>query len=185
MSASWFNFNLQWGFVVQLLSRVSLFVTLWTAACQASLPCTITGHLFKFTSIESVKPSNHLILCHPLLLLAQSFPASGSFPMSWLFASAGQGIGASALAPVLPVNIQGWFSLGLTDLTSLQSKEFSRVFSSTTVWKHQFFSVQPSLWSDSHICTTTRKTITSTTRIFVSKVMSLLFNILSLSQLSF
>ena len=170
---------------VQLLSHIRFFAAPWTAAHHVFLFITNSRRLLKLRSIQSVMPSNHLILCHPLLLLAQSFPASGSFPMSWLFASAGQGIGASALAPVLPVNIQGWFSLGLTDLTSLQSKEFSRVFSSTTVWKHQFFSVQPSLWSDSHICTTTRKTITSTTRIFVSKVMSLLFNILSLSQLSF
>ena len=76
------------------------------------------------------------------------------------------------------MNIPSWFSLGLTDLTSLQSKEFSRAFSSTTVWKHQFFRAQPSLWSSSHICTTIRKAITLTTRIFVSKVMSLLFNTL-------
>ena len=65
--------------------------------------------------------------------------------MSWLFASGGQSIGASALASGHPVNIQGWFPLGLTGLISLQSKRLSRVFSSTAVWKHQFFSVQPSL----------------------------------------
>jgi len=79
----------------------------------------------------------------------QSFPASGSFPMSWLFTWGNQSIGASASA--LPMNIQGWFPLGLIGLISLLPKGLSRVFSSTTVQKHQFFSVQPSLWSSSHI----------------------------------
>ena len=83
----------------------------------------------------------------------QSFPASGSFPMSWLFASGGQKIGASASASVLPMNIEGWFPLGLTGLISFQSKGLSRVFSSSTVGKHQFFGAQPFLWSNSHICT--------------------------------
>ena len=73
--------------------------------------------------------------------------------MSWLFVSEGQSIGASTSASILPMNIQGWFLLGLTDLTSLQCKRLSRVFSSTTVQKHPFFRVQPSLWSNSHICT--------------------------------
>ena len=99
--------------------------------------------------------------CHPTILssvipfssCSQSFPASGSFPMSWLFASGGQSIGASALASVLPMNIQGWFPLRLTGLISLQSKGLSRVFSKTTVQKHQFFSAQSSLWSHSYICT--------------------------------
>ena len=72
----------------------------------------------------------------------QSFPVSGTFPMSWLFASGGQSIGASASASVLPRNIHGWSTLGLTGLISLQSKGLSRVFSNTTVWKHQFFSSQ-------------------------------------------
>ena len=76
----------------------------------------------------------------------QSFPASGSFPMSQLFASGGQSIAASALAPVLPVTIQGLFPLVLTDLLSLQTKGLSRVFSSTTIQKHQFFGTQPSYW---------------------------------------
>ena len=80
-----------------------------------------------------------------------SFPASGSFPTSWLFTSGGQGIRASAT--VFPMNIQGWFPLGLTDWISLQSKRLSTVFSSTMVRKHQFFSTQFSLWSNSHICT--------------------------------
>ena len=91
-------------------------------------------------SCESVIPSNHLILCHPFSSCLQSFPASGSFPMSGLFASGGPGIGASA--SVLPMNIQDWFPLGLTGLISLQSMGLSRIFSSTTVQKHQFFSTQ-------------------------------------------
>ena len=81
----------------------------------------------------------------------QSFPTSGSFPMSWLFTPGGQSIGASV--SVIPVNIQGWFPFVLTDLISLLSKGLSRVFSSTTIQKHQFFSAQPTLWFSSHICT--------------------------------
>jgi len=81
----------------------------------------------------------------------QSFPASGSFPMSCLFTSGGQSIGA--LASVLPMGIQGWFLLGLTGLISLQSEGLSRVFSNTTVWKHQFICTYPSLWSYSYILT--------------------------------
>ena len=83
----------------------------------------------------------------------QSFRASGSFPLSWLFASGDQSIGAPVSATVLSMNIQGWFPLGFTGLIALLSKGLSRVFSSTTVWKHQFFSVQSSLWSSSHIHT--------------------------------
>ena len=89
----------------------------------------------------------------PFSSCIQSFPASGSFPMSQFFTSGGKSIGASALASVLPMNIQGWFLLEFTGLISLQSKGLSRVFSSTTVRKHQFFSTQPSLWSNSHIYT--------------------------------
>ena len=99
--------------------------------------------------------------CHPIISSSvisfsscpQSFPASSSFLMSKLFASGGQSIGASASASVLPMNIQDWFALGLIGLISLQSKGLSRVFSSTTIWKHQVFSAQPSLWSNSHVCT--------------------------------
>ena len=83
----------------------------------------------------------------------QSFPASGSFPMNWLFASGGQSIEASASASVHLMSNQGWFPLGLTGWLSLLSKRLSRVFSSTTVWKHQIFSAQPSSWSNSHIHT--------------------------------
>ena len=97
--------------------------------------------------------------CHPVISSSvtpfsscpQSFPASESFPVSQLFTSGGQSIGASAT--VLPLNIQGWFPLGLTSLISLLSRRLSRVFSSTTVQKHQFFGTQPFLWSNSHIHT--------------------------------
>ena len=94
---------------------------------------------------DAIQPS--LLLA--LLLLPSVFPESRSFPVSWFFASSGQSMGA--LASVLPMNIQGWFPLELTGLISLMSKGLSRVFSSTTVWKHQFFKdPQPSLWSNSH-----------------------------------
>ena len=95
-------------------------------------------------SIESVMPSNHLILYCPLLLLPSIFPPSESFPVSLLFTSGGQSIGASASASVLSMNNQGWFPLGLISLISLLSKGLSSVFSSTTIWEHQFFSAQPS-----------------------------------------
>ena len=90
---------------VQLLSCVQLFAIPWTSAHQASLFITNCWSLLKLMSIESVMPSNHLILCHPILCL-QSFPASGSFPMSQFFTSGGQSIGVSASASVLPMNIQ-------------------------------------------------------------------------------
>ena len=117
---------------------------------HTSLPITKSWSLLKLMSIESVMPSNPLIVCHPLLLL-QSFPASGSFPMSWLFASGGRSIAASA--SILPVNIQGWFPLGLIGLISLLSKGLSRVFSGITIRKHKFFGAQPSLRFKFHICT--------------------------------
>ena len=154
---------------VQLLSRVWLFVTPWTAACQASLSFTISWSLLKLMSIESMMPSKHLILWCPLLLLPSIFPSIRVFSMS-LFTSSGQSIGASAPASVLPVNNQGWFPLGLTGLI-LQSKGLSRVFSNTTVRKHQFFGAQPSLWSNSHLYMTTRKTIALIIQTIVSKVI--------------
>ena len=99
---------------VQLLSHVQLFATPWTAAHQAFLSITNSQSLLKLTSMESVMPSNHLVLCHPLSSCLQSFPASGSFPMSQFFASGGQSSGVSASASVLPMNIQDWFPLGWT-----------------------------------------------------------------------
>ena len=114
-------------------------------------PFTISWSLLRLMSIESVMLSNHLILCRPFSSSPQSFPASESFPMNWIFTSGGQSIRASASALVLLVNIQGWFPLGLTGLIFLLLKGLSRFFSSTTVGKHQFFDAQPPL-SNSHIC---------------------------------
>ena len=132
-----------------LLSHSVVFHCLWPHGPQhAKLPCP---------SLSPKVCSNSCPFsqwCHPTISSSvapfssclQSFPASGSFPMCWLFASGGESIRASA--SVLPVSIQGWFPLGLTGLISLLSKGLSRVFSSTTVWKHQFFGTQPSLWSN-------------------------------------
>ena len=117
---------------------------------------SVLHHLPEFAQImytNSVLPSNHLILLrHPLLFLPSIFPTSGSFGMSRMSASGGQSTGALASASVPPMNIQGWFPLGLTGLISLLSKGLSRAFSNTTVQKHLFFGYQSSLWSDSHIC---------------------------------
>ena len=136
---------------VQSLSHVLLFATPWTAACQASLSITNTQSPPKPMSVESMMPSNHLILSHPLLLLPQTFPASGSFPMSQLFTSGGPTIGVSASTSVLLVNIQDWSLLGWTGWISLQSKGLSRVFNNTV--QKQLFSAQLSLSSNSHIHT--------------------------------
>ena len=134
-----------------LLSHSVVFHCLWPHGPRhAKLPCP---------SLSPKVCSNSCPFsqwCHPTISSSvapfssclQSFPASGSFPMCWLFASGGESIRASA--SVLPVSIQGWFPLGLTGLISLLSKGLSRVFSSTTVWKHQFFGTQPSLWSNCH-----------------------------------
>ena len=115
----------------------------------------------------------------------QSFPASGSLPISWLFASDGQNIGASTSTSVLPMNIKSWFPLGLTSLISLQSKGLSRVFSNITVQKYQFFGTQPSLLSNSHIYTWLLKKHSFDRWTFVSKVMCLLFNTLSRFLIAF
>ena len=143
--------NVYFLFVVQLLSCVRLFLTPWAAACQAPCP------LLSPRACSNSCPLSQW--CHPTILSSvtsfsscpQSFPASGSFPVSWLFASGGQNIGASASASVLPMNVQGWFPLGLNDLISLQSRGLSTVFSSTTARMHQFFSVPSSLQSNSLI----------------------------------
>ena len=136
--------------VVQSLSHVQHFVTPWTVTPSLPNP-----------SLSPRVCSNSCSLswwCHPTISSSvvhfssclQSFPASGFFPVSQLFASGGQRIRTSASTLVLQMNIQGWFSLGLTGLIFLLSKGLSRVFFSTTVWRHQFFSAQPSLWSSSH-----------------------------------
>ena len=130
---------------VQSLSRVQVFATPWTAALQASLSITNLWSLLKLMSIESVMPSNHLILWRPFFSHLQVFPASGSFPISQLFTSGGQSIGVSIPTSACPMNAQGWCPLGWTGWISLQSKGLSRVFSNTTVQKHQFFGAQLSL----------------------------------------
>ena len=132
--------------------------------------------------------------CHPTISSSvvpfsshlQSFPASGSFPMSQFFASGGQSIGVSALASFLPKKSQGWSPSVWTGWISLQFKGLSRVFSNTTVQKHQFFGAQPSSQSNSHIHTwPLEKIIALTRRTFVGKVMSLLLNMLSSFHFSF
>ena len=107
--------------VVQSPSHVQLFVTPWTAAHQASLSFTISQSLLKFMCIESVMPSNHLILCHPLLLLPSIFPSIRVFSNESTLPMRRPKTGASASALVLPVNIQGWFPLGLTGLLSIST----------------------------------------------------------------
>ena len=159
---------------VQSLSRVWFFATPWIAARQVSLSITNSWSSPRLTSIESVMPSSHLILCCPLLLLPP-IPASESFPMSQLFAWGGQSTGVSALASFLTKNTQDW-SLEWTGYISLKSKGPSTVFSNTTVQKLQFkssilrhsafFTVQLS-----HPYVTTGKTIALTSRTFVGKVM--------------
>ena len=148
--------------------------SLWLHRLQhARSPCLPPSPRVNQTQVHwvnvAIQPSHPL---SPLLLLPSIFPASGSFPMSQLFVSGG------ASASVLPMNIQGWFPLGLTGLI-LQSKGLSRVFSNTTVQKHQFFSTH-SLWSNSYyLYKTTGKTIAFTIPTFVGKEMSVLFNTLS------
>ena len=127
---------------VQSLSRVQLFATPRIAARQASLSITNSQSSLKLMSDESVMPSSHLILCHPLSSCSQSLPASGSFPMNQLFAWGGQSTGVSSLATVFPMNTQDWSPLEYTGWISLQSKGLSRLFSNTTVQKHRFFGAQ-------------------------------------------
>ena len=143
-----FNFRHK---VVQSLSHVRLFATPWTAAHWASLSFTISWSLLNSCPLSQ--------WCYPTISSSvvpisclQSFPASGSFSVSQLFASGGQSIGVSTSASALPMNIHSWFPLGLTGLISWLSKGISRAFSST-IWKHQFFDPHPSLWSNSHIHT--------------------------------
>ena len=136
---------------VQSLSRVRLFVTPWTAAHQASLSITNSWSLPKLNLLSR--------WCHPTISCSgipfsfclQSFPASGSFQMSQHFTSGGHSIESSVSASVLPMNIQDWFPLGWIGWISLQPRGLSRVFSNTTVQKHQFFGAQLSLQSISHI----------------------------------
>ena len=137
----------------QSLSRVRLFATPWIAALRASLSITNSRSSLRLTSIESVMPSSHLILCHPLLLLPSILPRIGVFSNESVLLSGGQNVRVSASTSVLPMTIQYWFPLRWTDWISLHSKGLSRVFSNTTVQKHQFFGTQLSLYSNSHIHT--------------------------------
>ena len=132
---------------VQSFSRVQLFEIPWAAAHQASLSVTISWSSLKLMSIELIMRYNHLTLCHPLLLLS-IFP---SIRVISRVSTSHTSIGASVSESVLPMNIQDWFPSGLTVWITLRSKELSRVFSNTTVQKHQFFMTQLSLWSNSHI----------------------------------
>ena len=130
---------------VQSLSRVWLFATPWTAAHQASSSITNSQSLLKLISIELVMPSNHLILCRPLLLPPSIFPSIRVFSNESALHIRGPKYWISAPTSVLPMNIQDWFPLGWTGWISLQTKGLSRVFSNTTIQKHQFFGAQLSL----------------------------------------
>ena len=132
--------------VVQLLRCVRLFATPWPAARQAFLSFTVSWSWLKLMTIESVMPSNHLILCRPLLLPPSIFSSIRSFPMSTLFTSDGHIFGDSASASILPRNIQDCFPSGWIGLISMQSKGLSRVFSSSLkasiLWCSALFMVQ-------------------------------------------
>ena len=133
-----------WHRVFQFSSVAQSCPTLcdpWIAVCQASLSITNFQCLHKLMPIESVMPAISSSVAH-CSSFPQSFPASGSFPVSQLFAWGGQSIGVSASASVLPMNTQDWSPLGWIGWISLQSKGFSRVFSNTTVQKHKFFHAQ-------------------------------------------
>ena len=132
------------------LSHVPLFATPWAAPHQASLSLTIS-RVYSNSCLLSRWCHPTISFCLPLLFPLSIFPSIRIFSSGQLFSSGGQSIGTSVSASALPVNSQGWFPLGWTDWISLQSKGLSRVFSNTTVQKHQFFSAQTLLWSYSHI----------------------------------
>ena len=138
---------------VQSLSRVRPFVTPLIAARQASLSITNSRNPFKPMPIELVMPSSHLILCHPLLCLPPILPSIRIFSNVQFFPLVGQSIGVSTSASVLPKNTQDLSPSGWTGWISLQSKGLSKIFSNTTVQKHQFFSTWLSSQSNSHIHT--------------------------------
>ena len=127
-----------------------VFATSWTAARQASLSFTIYQSCWNSCPLSQWY---HLVLYCPLLLLLSILPSIRVFSNESVYLTGDQSIGASASTSVLPINIQDWFSLGWTGSISLQSKKLSRVFSNTTVQKHQFFCAQHSLQSNSHIHT--------------------------------
>ena len=136
---------------VQSLSRVWLFATPWTAACQASLSITHSQSLLKLISFrvsDAIQPSNHLILCHHPLLLRSIFPSIRVFSNESTLHIKWPKYWSSASVSVLPKNSQDWSPLGWTGWISLQSKGLSSIFSNTTVQKHQFFSAQLSSLSN-------------------------------------
>ena len=141
----WFAISMWISSVQFSRSVLSDSATPWITACQISLSITNSWSPPKFISIESLMPSNHLILCHSLLLLPSIFPSIRVFQISLLFASGGQSVGVWASTSVLPMNTQNWSPLGWTGSSSFQSKGLSRVFSNTTVQMHQFFCAQLSL----------------------------------------
>ena len=130
-----------------LFSPSVMSISLWPHWCQVSLSFTVSQSLLRLMSIESVILSNHIILCRPLLFLPSIFPSIRVFSNDSFLPIKLQRIWVSASTSVLPMSIQDWFPLELTGWIPLQSKGLSRVFSSTTIQKHQFFSAQPSLWS--------------------------------------
>ena len=145
------------GSNILVVIQLSSCIQLWDPMDCSTLGFPVLHHLPESVQThvhwvdDAIQPSYPLLL--PLSSCPQPFPESGSVPMNPLFTLGGQSIGALASASVLPVNIQDWFPLALTGLTSFLSKGLSRVFSSITVQKHQLFSPQPSLWANSHICT--------------------------------
>ena len=164
-----------WVLEVSLMLFTSHFPThnsfLWTLSCCCSvlqwcltlcdpMDCRMPGfpvlhYLLHFAPTHVHWVSDAIQPSHPLLPLsppALNISQHQSFPMSWLFTSGGQSTGTSASASVLPINIQGWFPLGLTGLISFLFKGLSRVFSNTAILRHQFLGTLPSLWSNSHIC---------------------------------
>ena len=163
----WYMLNVVQFSSVQLLSRVQLFATPWIAAHQASLSITTSGvHSDSCPSSQWCHPAISSSVV-PFSSCPQSLPASESFPMSQLFAWGGQSTGVSALVSFLPKKFQGWSPSEWTGWISLQSKGLSRVFSNTTVQKHQFFGAQLSSQSNSHNpYMTTGKTIALTRRTF-------------------
>ena len=155
---------------VQSLSHVQLFATPWTTARQASLSITNSRCPPKPMSTESVMPSNHLILHHPLLLLPALFPSIRVFCNESTLHMRWPSIGVAVSTSVLPMKTQDLSSLGWTGRISLQSKGLSRVFSNTIVQKHQLFGTQLFLQSNSHPYMTTGKTIALTRWTFVDNV---------------
>ena len=137
---------------IQSLSHIQLFATLWTVAHQASLSTTNSQSLLKPMSSESVMPSNHLILCHPLLLLPSVFPSIRVFSKEWALCIRWPKYWSFSFS-ISPSNEYSGLISFRIDLISLQSKGLSRVFSNITVQKHQFFSAQLSLWSNSDMHT--------------------------------